>query len=158
VVGLNGGILLYTPDICDWEFLDEMAKRYLLDIGRPWWLEQTCWALLAGRTDSKGVFDGRDVRNISGLKKRTPKEIKSNVTKWIGSSDTYEKESTIRRLVEGSRVLHFAGPGKRLMKELELEKNKSSNSKVLRWNKTDSANIIERFLLSMRMFYNNISE
>jgi hypothetical protein len=151
VVGLNGGILLYNPEICDWGFLDELAEKYLLGWGRPWWLEQTCWAALAGRTQKKGVFDGRDVRNVSGLKKRTPEEVRSNVSKWVGNSEPYEDSSIIEEMVEGSSIVHFAGPGERLIDRFATTASKNGPQPNLRWSEVENAAPYERVMISLRM-------
>jgi hypothetical protein len=155
VRGLNGGILLYNPQICDWEFLNEVARRYLLGIGKPWWLEQTCWAALAGRVENKGVFDGRDVRNVSGLKKRTPEQVKSNVSKWIGRGGAYEDSSKIEEMISGASVVHFPGPGERLIEDFARPSADSEESHTLRWQGVENASFYERVMISLRMVWNN---
>lgn len=155
VRGLNGGILLYNPQICDWEFLNEVARRYLLGTGKPWWLEQTCWAALAGRVENKGVFDGRDVRNVSGLKKRTPDQVKSNVSNWIGGRGAYEDSSKIEEMISGASVVHFAGPGERLIEDFAHPSADSEDVHTLRWQGVENASFYERVMISLRMAWNN---
>ncbi|WP_251979801.1 hypothetical protein [Salinibacter ruber] len=155
VRGLNGGILLYNPQICDWKFLNEVARRYLLGTGKPWWLEQTCWAALAGRIENKGVFDGRDVRNVSGLKKRTPDQVKSNVSNWVGGRGAYEDPSKIEEMVSGASVVHFAGPGERLIEDFARPSADSEGSHTLRWQEVENASFYERVMISLRMVWNN---
>ena len=45
VLGLNSGVVLWSPEVCDWDLLEEVAKRGMLETeNKAWWIEQFCWA------------------------------------------------------------------------------------------------------------------
>lgn len=153
VLGINSGIILWDPGIVNWSFLEEVAERGMLKSqNKWWWIEQFCWALLAARAGSKGMFDGRDVRNISGLRKRTPQEIKSNVTKWIGDSSLLENRDIVEEMVSGASVLHFPGQGKRWIQEFTKPVT-DETSQTLRWRPIRNARYPERVLLALKLWW-----
>lgn len=153
VLGLNSGMVLWNPTICDWDFLEEVASRGMLETkNKSWWVEQFCWALLAARTASKGMFDGRDVRNISGTKKRNPQELKENKTKWFGNSATLEDRAVVEEMVAGSSVLHFPGRGKNWINEF-TEPASDTASRTLRWAPVRNASYPERALLGLKLWW-----
>lgn len=153
VLGINSGIILWDTDVVDWSFLEEIAERGMLKSqNKWWWVEQFCWALLAARADSKGMFDGRDVRNISGTRKRTPQELKSNVTKWIGDSSLLENRDLVEEMVSGSSVLHFPGQGKRWIHEF-TEPVTDDIRQTLRWCPIRNARYPERVLLALKLWW-----
>ncbi len=153
--GLNAGFMYWNPSIVDLDFLNELAERYLLQIDNMWWTLQSCWAAVAGRIDRKGAFDGRDVCNVSGLRKRTPAEVKSNTTKWVGESAEVEDPAIIEAIVDGASIVHFPGPGKRWMQDFTTPREDPDNVHTLRWEPIENANIVERCLLALRMAWSN---
>jgi len=155
VVGLNAGFILWNTEIFDIGFLNEICKRYLVQIEREFWTEQTAWSVLAARSDSRGVFDGRDVCNIGGLHKRTPAEVKANVTKWFGSNSPIEDPSIIEAMVEGTSVLHFPGVGKKWIENFATPREDADEVRTLRWEPVENANFLERGLLALRMAWSN---
>ena len=120
-----------------------------------WWTLQSCWAAVAGRTDQKGAFDGRDVCNVSGLSKRTPAEVKDNVTKWIGKSAPVENPSVIEQMVEGASIVHFPGVGKKWIGDFAVPRDDPDTVHTLRWEPVENANLLERSLLALRMAWSN---
>jgi hypothetical protein len=153
--GLNAGFMYWNPSIVELGFLNELAERYLLQIDNMWWTLQSCWAAVAGRTDQKGAFDGRDVCNVSGLSKRTPAEVKDNVTKWIGKSAPVENPSVIEQMVEGASIVHFPGVGKKWIDDFAVPRDDPDTVHTLRWEPVENANLLERSLLALRMAWSN---
>ncbi len=153
--GLNAGFMYWNPSIVELAFLNELAERYLLQIDNMWWTLQSCWAAVAGRTDRKGAFDGRDVCNISGLSKRTPEEVKANVTKWVGQSAPIEDSSVVEKMVDGASIIHFPGVGKKWIDECAVPRDDSDDVHTLRWEPVENANVLERGLLALRMAWRN---
>jgi hypothetical protein len=153
--GLNAGFMFWNPSICELDFLNELAERYLVQIDNLWWTLQACWAAVAGRTDRKGAFDGRDVCNISGLRKRTPAEVKANVTKWMGESAPVEDPSIIEDMTDGTSIVHFPGVGKKWIDEFAVPREDPGTVRTLRWEPVENANILERGLLALRMAWRN---
>lgn len=154
-VGLNAGFMYWQPSAIDLGFLNDLAKRYLLQIDNMWWTLQACWAAVAGRLATKGVFDGRDVCNISGLSKRTPEEVKANVTKWVGKSTPIEDPSRVAKMVEGTSIVHFPGVGKRWIDSFAQPREDPDVVRTLRWEPVTNANPVERGLLALRMAWRN---
>jgi hypothetical protein len=152
VAGLNAGFLLFNPDICSYDFLDNLAERYLMNTGRIWWVEQACWAVVAGHAGHKGIFEGSDACVISGLKKRTPSEIRSNSYKWWGSNENIKDPELVKEMVGEASVIHFAGPGKSWIDLFAQERaNGSGEPHTLRWSPIENANFLERAVLAARM-------
>ncbi len=155
VVGFNAGFVFWSPSKVDLEFLNEIAENYLLWVQNEFWTEQSAWSALAGRADSKGAFDGRDVCNVGGLQKRSPQEVKDNVTKWFGRSIPVEDPSVIEKIVEGTSVVHFPGPGKKWMEDFAVPRDDADQVRTLRWEPVENANLFERSLLALRMAWSN---
>lgn len=153
--GLNAGFMYWNPAICELEFLNELAERYLVQIDNMWWTLQSCWAAVAGRTERKGAFDGRDVCNVSGLRKRTPAEVKANTTKWMGKNAQVQDPSVIEEIIEGTSIVHFPGPGKKWMEDFTTLREDPDTVHTLRWEPVENANFLERGLLALRMAWSN---
>lgn len=153
VWGLNSGFILYRPDQINIDLLDSLVSQYLLLSSCPWWSEQSAWSLIAGMINNKGVFDSQDVRCISGLAKRTTTEIIKGKSKWIGGSNQPIQDTVrLTASVEGATVIHFAGPGKRLIENFANPLPKSKPSvHSLKWLPIKNASLWERFLLAIRI-------
>ncbi len=155
VVGFNAGFVFWSPSKVDLRFLNKIAENYLLQVQNEFWTEQSAWSALAGRADSKGAFDGRDVCNVGGLQKRSPQEVKENVTKWFGSNIPVEDPSVIEKIVEGTSVVHFPGPGKKWIEDFAVPRDDADQVRTLRWEPVENANLFERSLLALRMAWSN---
>lgn len=119
--GLNAGFLIYKPGMIDFEFLDFLARRYFLQSRSSWLAEQPIWAILMAKWEKTGLFDGRDVRVIGGLGKRSRKEILDNQFVWLRKGKAAKNESEVRPLIDGAAVAHLAGSGKAWVELCERE-------------------------------------
>lgn len=155
VLGFNAGFVFWNPRAVDLNFLNRITKDYLLRTENEFWTEQAAWSALAGRSDHKGAFDGRDVCNISGLNKRSPEEVEKNVTKWIGKSSHVNDTSVIEKKIDGASVLHFAGVGKKWIDDFAVPRGDLDTVRTLRWEAVENANLFERSLLALRMAWSN---
>lgn len=113
IPGLNAGFLYFRPSTIDLDFLDYLSSRYFLNCATAWLAEQPLWAILMSRLERSALFDGRDVRVIGGLAKRTREEILRNEFKWLKKGRICEKPEEITPLLEDCAVAHMAGCGKR---------------------------------------------
>jgi hypothetical protein len=155
VLGFNAGFVFWHPGSVDLELLDKISEKYFLQVQNEFWTEQAAWSVLAGRAGSKGAFDGRDVCNVGGLQKRSPQEVRANETKWFGKSTPVKDPSVIEKIVEGTSVLHFPGPGKKWIQDFATPREDADQVRTLRWEPTENANLFERGLLALRMAWNN---
>ena len=155
VSGLNSGFILFERTIFNPErlgYINTIAQKFLLRSKNIWWLEQTCWAVLAGLLPDKGIFDGKDVCIISGLSKRTPKQIRANRTTFLfGSNQPINDPQKIYNMAGEARVIHFAGPGKSWILPVAEQFPLSKNCKELGWLPVTNANVLEKILLTLRM-------
>lgn len=111
--GLNAGFLLYRPAAIDFDFLEFLAGRYFAQCQTPWLAEQPIWAILMSRLTETALWDGRDVRVIGALQKRTRQQILANRFVWLKQGKIATEESQVAPLIEGTAVAHMAGVGKR---------------------------------------------
>ncbi len=155
VLGFNAGFVFWNPSKVELDFLNKITEDYLLQVQNEFWTEQAAWSALAGRADSKGAFNGRDVCNMGGLQKRSPQEVKENVTKWFGRNDPVDDPSVIEKIVEGTSVVHFPGPGKRWIGDFATPRDDADQVRTLRWEPVENANFFERGLLALRMAWSN---
>lgn len=154
VNGLNSGFVYFNPNIIDLDYLEYICHNYLIMSKNIWWLEQTCWAILAARIQEKGIFEGRDACVISGLNKRTPDEIKLNKTTYFRRNKSISELENIELLIRDAAVVHFAGPGKRWIEPIyEKIIDNFAEQKVsqLKWQNVENANWKEKLLIGLRM-------
>lgn len=154
VTGLNSGFVYYDPQTINFNYINNIAEHYLLQSKNIWWLEQTCWALLAGKIDNKGIFEGREACIISGLNKRNIKDIKNNKTTYFFRSNRPIKNlETIDSLIGEAAIIHFAGPGKPWIEPIYNKMSFDSEEDVceLQWRRIENANWKEKLFLSLRM-------
>lgn len=154
VTGLNSGFIYFDPKILDIEFLEFIASRFLINSNNVWWLEQTCWALIAGSVSEKGVFCAEDACVISGLLKRSPQELRQNKTFYFRKSSRKLVSEEVYSLIGSAAVVHCAGPAKPWIAEiLEKPLPDEGNKRVreLHWLPVTNANWKEKIFLSIRM-------
>jgi hypothetical protein len=152
--GLNSGFLYFDPSIVDIDYLEHLSHNYLLKSKNIWWLEQTCWAVLVGKTKEKGIFEGEDACIISGLSKRTPSEIRDNKTTYFRNSIPISDFKTIESLMGTAAVVHFAGPGKpwiRATYQKILSEYDHNKTYQLRWRSVENATWQEKLFIAVRM-------
>ncbi|HYW20440.1 MAG TPA: hypothetical protein VE956_14245 [Nodularia sp. (in: cyanobacteria)] len=154
VTGFNAGFIYFDPAILDLNYLDYIAHHYLLKTKNIFWLEQTCWALLAARIENKGIFEGQDACVIGGLKKRTPAEIRLNQTTYFRRYDGLADLQTIELLIGDAAVVHFAGSAKTWIEPIYQKIiNNYDHEEVspLKWKKVENASYKERLFIGARM-------
>ncbi|MDB9376154.1 hypothetical protein [Nodularia sphaerocarpa] len=154
VTALNSGFIYFEPAILDVNYLDYIAHNYLLRTKNIWWLEQTCWALLAARIKNKGIFEGKDACVIGGLKKRTPAEIRLNQTTYFRRYNGVYDLQTIELLIADAAVVHFAGSAKTWIEPIYhkiIDNYDHEEVSPLKWKKVENASYKERLLIGARM-------
>lgn len=151
VLSLNGGFILFKPEIIDLDYLEFVAAKYFSNIKNPWWTHQAIWSVIVGQCPSRAQFSGEDVRNISGLQKRTPKEIRKNRVKFFGKNKAINNRYEIKSLCEGASVIHFASISKKWIYLFEGNYKIKEEKCYIRANSVPKASSIERLLISLRM-------
>lgn len=154
VTGLNSGFIYFDPAIIDLDYLEYIAKKYFLKTKNIWWLEQTCWALLAGRIQSKGIFEGKDACVIGGFKKRTAAEVRLNKTTYFRRYDGVSDLKTIESLIGDAAVVHCAGSGKQWIQPIYkkmIDNYDHEQVSPLQWKQVENASYKERILIGARM-------
>lgn len=157
VTGLNAGFLLFRTEVIDFDFVEYVARRYLLEASIPWWAEQTCWALIAGRCNDVRVFSPDDVAIVSGLRKRTVSQIRKCKTSYFRGSKGITDLAEIEAIVGDAPVIHFAGPGKPWIepvisgKKRSAAQRKASMAKPLAFRPVPHFPVLERFSLYLRL-------
>lgn len=113
VAGLNAGFLLFRPKIIDFDFIEYVTEKYISKGKINWWAEQTCWALIAANLSSNtAVFSPDSVAIVSGLKKRSFKQIRNNKTSYFKKSVRLNRLHSVEEIIGNANVIHFGGPGK----------------------------------------------
>jgi hypothetical protein len=151
VPAINPGFMLLNPQAVDLDTLEQLVARYFISQKKYWWTRQAALSVLVGRSTRRGIFDGNDVRVISGNYKRTPQQVINNKWAWLGSNRLVTDENLMRQFFEGAAVLHCAGAGK---KWLHIALDATQETRMLRGWPVRNATPIERVLISGRMLIN----
>lgn len=112
VPAFNAGLVIFNPDDIDFSYLNYLAGKYFLNCKDYWWSEQAAWACIAGKLKNRHLFDGKQVRVISGFKKRTPSEVLNNDFNYFGKRGQIKSFEEFKPYLGGSVITHFAGLGK----------------------------------------------
>ena len=155
VPALQGGLVIFRPSIIDFDYLEYLAKDYFINCKDTWWTEQAAWACIAGKSEKRYVFNGKQVRVISGINKRTLSEIVHNKFKYFGSNKIIEDFEIVKCLVEGSSIVHFAGMGKKWALPIidHLQKtNLQSLEKDITLEKDTGMTFVNKSIISLRLF------
>jgi len=154
VPALNAGIIIVKPDLIDFDFLEALVGKYILNCKNLWWSEQTAWSCLAGKTEKRGVFDGKTVRVTSAMKLRKPQEMIQNKYKYFGGNKMIKEYSEFKPyLIDGS-IFHFAGPGKYMFKDsLNYLKSATSRKPVdIKAYPEKTLSFTDKVFISSRLF------
>lgn len=150
---INPGFMILNPNAVDLEFLERIARTYLVRSKNYWWTRQSALAVLVGSSRSRAMFDGRDVRVVSANRKRSPEEIVNDSWKLLGDSRPVEDPEVIRRSLSGAAVVHLAGYGKKWIDmALSLGRDDCSPRKV-RVKEAHNATRVEAWMIAARMFF-----
>lgn len=152
VPSINPGFIVIRPSAVDLDMLSDLISRYI--VGQPgtlWWTRQTVLAVLVGNSQKSEIFDGEDVRVISGYRKRTAQEIRTNKWKILGDSRPMVDPTEARKCIEGAAVLHLAGRGKKWIHIAQEYADDESRPYVLRSSPAIVASPWESLLISMRL-------
>lgn len=156
---INSGFVYFKPSVIDIEYLNSTLKVARSLSESKWWVEQATWAIYCGNIQSKGLLDGRDARVISGIGKRSFKQIINNQFAWYSKNQPNTWEEIIE-MSKGAAVIHFAGPGKKWINSVfdEQFKEKQKSYRELRWKPLKNASALEKILLSLRILAINTKE
>lgn len=157
VPALNAGLVIFNPQIIDFDYLEFITKKYLITCNNYWWSEQSAWSCLAGRSKKKMLFSGDEVRVLGGFHKRNAKQIRQNKYKYVGSNNIITDFEDFKPLLKGSLIVHFAGLGKRWFAEsLEyLTTEPVGSSSIIRIKSYPEKNLrlIDKIMISMRLYF-----
>lgn len=157
VPALNAGLVILDPKIIDFDYLEFITKKYLIDCKDYWWTEQSAWSCLAGKSKRRMLFNGEEVRVLGGFHKRNTKQIKSNNYKYIGSNKIIEHFVDFKPLLTGSQIVHFAGLGKRWFKEslqyLSSEQSEFCEKILIGAYPEKKMSLIDKIMISSRLYF-----
>lgn len=117
VPALNAGLIIVNPKIIDFGYLEQVVTKYLKNSKKLWWSEQAAWSCLAGKSEKRFLFSGKQVRVTSGMKQRSVNQIIKNKYNYYGKKNLIQKDEDFFELLDGASILHFAGPGKYMFKK-----------------------------------------
>ena len=100
VLSLNAGFMLFTPAKVDLDELERITRRYFLSSRKMWWTVQAVWSVVMAASGTCAIFDGRDVRTVSGNQKRTLEEIETNQVKLAGRNTAIGTEAEATTLLK----------------------------------------------------------
>ncbi|WP_207532705.1 hypothetical protein [Desertivirga arenae] len=155
VPAFNAGLVIFDPATIDFSYLDFLSKQYFLQCKDYWWSEQSAWACLAGKMDKRMLFDGRQVRVLSGFKKRTVEEVINNKYNIFVNNDKIQSFEEFKPFVDGSTIIHFAGLGKHWFTESEQflkESKKISEPVKIMANEEATLSLREKLIIGLRLF------
>lgn len=155
VPALNAGLILVSPAKIDFNYLEEIASKYLLSCKEYWWTEQSAWSCLAGRYKKRFVFSGQDVRVLSGSYKRNLTDIINNRFKHFGDNKLINIESDFIKLLPKALIIHFAGPGKNWFEQSFKyfnEEPKLPGVRTPRLVEDDTLGFTDKLFISLRLF------
>ncbi|MBI1374423.1 MAG: hypothetical protein GC159_17035 [Phycisphaera sp.] len=148
---INPGFFLYRRDAMDLALMDELVRRYFLGSKNYWWTRQAALSVIVAASPHAGIFDGNDVRVISGNKKRTPEEVRRNHWKLMGNSEPVTDRDLMERYIEDAAVIHFAGRGKDWIDLATGRSRDSGTPRFLRTYAGPRATYLQRCLIAARM-------
>lgn len=149
---INPGFMVLNPAAVDLDFLEFIARRYLVHSKNYWWTRQSALSVVVANSDARAMFDGRDVRVVSANRKRSPEQVVNDRWKYLGNSQPVTDQAVVRRSMQDAAVLHLAGYGKRWI-DLAMELvDESPGPRVLRVKSAPLATGLERCGIATRMF------
>lgn len=109
VLSCNSGVVMFSSDAIDLDFLDHCARRYFLGLRYPWWSEQMAWSLMAARLPRRSFFDGRDARSVNGTGTRSDADMSRNVSRLISRRKYIQSQEELQQLSGSAAVVHMPG-------------------------------------------------
>ncbi|MDT0650417.1 hypothetical protein [Autumnicola edwardsiae] len=155
VPALNAGLIIVDPAVIDFHYLEKLVSNYLNKCKSYWWSEQSAWACLAGKSKTRVLFNGRQVKVTSGMKKRNFLEIQQNGYKYFGKKGMIETYDEFKNLLEGGSIFHFAGPGKYMFKAsfADFQSSKQTDPVEIFTEQEDTLSLRDKFFISMRLYF-----
>jgi len=157
VPALNAGLVILNPKIIDFEYLEFITEKYLINCKDYWWTEQAAWSCLAGKSNKRMLFYGGEVKVLGGFQKRNAKQINLNTYKYIGSNKIIDNFEDFKPLLKGSLIVHFAGLGKRWFKEsieyLSSEPAELTKRAVIMSYPEQKMSLLDKIMISLRLYF-----
>jgi hypothetical protein len=152
VPAINPGFFLMNPQVIDLGELEELVAKYFIHSKRYWWTRQAALSVVVARSERRALFDGNDVRVLSGNRKRTREEVLNNHWKLWGDNRPIASAEAMGELLDGAAVAHLAGRGKEWL-HLAQERQKSAGGpRTLHGLPAPTSTMVERSLIALRMF------
>jgi hypothetical protein len=155
VPAFNAGMVIYNPDDIDFNYLEYLTKKYFLGCKDYWWTEQSAWACIAGRMERRMLFDGHQVRVLSGFNKRSPSEVLANDYNYFGKRGFFEHFEQFRPFVPGSSIIHFAGYGKKWFKDsvsMLQDTQRTDDTVQIRASQESTLSLTDKVFIGARLF------
>lgn len=155
VPAFNAGLVIFDPDTIDFDFLEYLTKKYFLNCKDYWWTEQAAWACIAGKMSKRLLFDGQQVRVLSGFRKRNLGEVLKNEYNYFGKRGILSNFEQFRPFVSGSLIIHFAGLGKSWFTDSlnTLKQNEKSESIFnIEAQQENTLSLKDKILIGTRLF------
>lgn len=154
VPALNAGLVTVDPSIIDFDYLEKVVSKYLQVCKSYWWSEQSGWSCLAGKSEKRVVFDGRQVKVTSGMRKRNGREIEDNRYKYFGKKGMIETYDEFKYLLDGGSIFHFAGPGKYMFQNsfADFQKNVMVEPVQIKTKQESTLSFRDKLFISMRLY------
>lgn len=154
VPALNAGIIIVDPKIIDFDYLETIALKYLKGCKDYWWSEQSAWACLAGRSERRRMFSGKQVRVTSGMRQRSAEEISNNSYNYFGKKEMIKEYEEFEDLLQEGSIFHFAGPGKYMFKRSQdyLKTISKEHTVEIDVQSENTLTLKDKCLISLRLF------
>ncbi len=154
VPALNAGIIIVNPEILNFDYLEKLTTKYLINCNEYWWTEQSAWACLAGKVHKRLLLSGKQVRVTSGTYKRNSLEINNNSYKYFGRKGMMKEYSEFEPTLDGGIIFHFAGPGKYMFKKSlpYLDAHKENEVVHITGEVEQTLSFRDKVMISSRLF------
>jgi hypothetical protein len=111
VDSFNAGFVLFDPCKINLAEIEIAAAKYFYGLKNYWWTEQACWAFIAGKSSERFFFDGSSACVLSGLRTRTPGDVRQNRVCLFSSKHKASPEYLVRQ-AGVAPVVHMSGMAK----------------------------------------------
>lgn len=149
---INAGFNYFRPESLSVSALECFLADSRTNSQNNWWIEQASWSFYGGNAITKGLFSGIDARTISGLGKRTVKQILDNEFVWYRRTNPVPCDE-VRKSIDDASVVHFAGPGKPHIDLItpSMVEPGSGDSRTLRWEPIENVHGFGKGMLAARL-------
>lgn len=154
VPALNAGFIVINPKAIDFNQLEHIVKKYIINNSADTWLsEQTAWACIAGSLKKRLLLKGNKARVLTGMVKRPLKDIVNNKFKYrVGKEMTCDFE-VFKQLTQDCSIMHFPNAKRFMMNCLAyLETIGSKKNIVIEGYRENNMTFVDKVAISAKLF------